>query len=238
MGSSGLGHQTHRDISITAMTDIETLDIPILYSFRRCPYAMRARMALSVSASQYAHREVVLRDKPEEMIVASPKATVPVLVLPDGTVLEESLTIINWALAQNDPEGWLPIDPQQLAQTDSLISENDGPFKHNLDRYKYSVRYDDVDPVEHRENGAEFLAKLNKLLTQTKYLNGDSPGLADIAIFPFVRQFANTDRSWFDRQDLPALQEWLEDRLSSELFTGIMKKWPKWEKGSAEEIVA
>ncbi|MBT8427753.1 MAG: glutathione S-transferase N-terminal domain-containing protein, partial [Erythrobacter sp.] len=126
----------------------------VLYSFRRCPYAMRARMALSISGAEYEHREVVLRDKPPQMLEVSPKGTVPVLVTEDGAVLEESLDIMRWALSQNDPEGWLARDDGKL------LAANDGPFKHHLDRYKYSTRYDDVDPEEHGKKALDHLRKL------------------------------------------------------------------------------
>ena len=194
----------------------------ILYSFRRCPYAMRARMALSVSGASYEHREVVLRDKPPEMLEVSPKGTVPVLVVPGAPPLEESLDIMHWALGQNDPEGWLDRNDQFLIET------NDGPFKHHLDRYKYATRYDDVDPEEHRAAAFDILKQLDERLASTAYLCGARRGLADIAIFPFIRQFANADRAWFDALDLPALQKWLEGLLVSDLFAGVMQKHPQW----------
>ncbi|MEX0341283.1 MAG: glutathione S-transferase [Erythrobacter sp.] len=196
---------------------------PILYSFRRCPYAMRARMALSVSGAQYEHREVVLRDKPPQMLEASPKGTVPVLVTEDGEVLEESLDLMRWALARNDPEGWLERDDP------ALVEANDGLFKHHLDRYKYATRYEDVDPEEHRSAAMEILRGLESRLAASAYLCGDERGFADIAIFPFIRQFANADRAWFDAQDLPSLQAWLKRLIKSELFTGVMQKYPQWQ---------
>jgi glutathione S-transferase len=195
---------------------------PVLYSFRRCPYAMRARMALSVSDAQYEHREVVLRDKPPQMLEASPKGTVPVLVAENGEVLEESLDVMRWALGQSDPEGWLDRDDP------ALIEANDGPFKHHLDRYKYATRYDDVDPEEHRAAALDILRTLEERLEAGAYLCGEQRGFADIAIFPFIRQFANADRAWFDVQDLPKLQAWLEGLITSDLFTGVMQKHPQW----------
>lgn len=194
----------------------------VLYSFRRCPYAMRARMALKVSGARYEHREVVLRDKPAEMVEVSPKATVPVLVATDGVVIDESLDIMRWALGRNDPEGWLERDDQ------AFIEANDGPFKHHLDRYKYATRYDGVDPDDHRAAALELLRNLEQRLANWRYLCGDRRGLADIAIFPFVRQFANTDRAWFDAQDIPALQQWLARLTGSELFVAIMTKHEPW----------
>lgn len=199
---------------------------PILYSFRRCPYAMRARMALAASGERYEHREVVLRDKPPELLEISPKGTVPVLVADDGAVLEESLDIMRWALARNDPEGWLDRDDG------ALVEANDGRFKHHLDRYKYATRYEDVDPQEHRSACLALLAALEERLAAADYLCGDRRGFADIALFPFVRQFANADRGWFDAQDLPRLQAWLRDLVGSELFAGIMAKHPQWRADS------
>jgi len=208
-----------------------TTEIPIFYSFRRCPYAMRARMTIYSSQVSCLLREVVLRDKPAEMLKASPKATVPVLLLPDNTVIDESLDIIYWALAQNDPLGWLAISPEQLKHEKSLIEENDDPFKHHLDRYKYGTRYENSDSTNHRDEGEKFLVKLDNLLAKNNCLSGAAPGLADIAIFPFIRQFANTDRQWFDASHLPNLQRWLGHHLTSQLFTTIMKKYPQWKTG-------
>ncbi len=195
----------------------------VLYSFRRCPYAMRARMALSVSGVQYEHREVVLREKPPEMLEVSPKGTVPVLVTGEGEVLEESLDIMRWALGRNDPENWL------ARQDPELLAANDGPFKHHLDRYKYSTRYDDVDPEEHGAKAVEYLRVLDDRLANSPFLSGDRRGFADIAIFPFVRQFANADRAWFEAQDLPHVAEWLEGLVKSDLFLGVMTKFEQWQ---------
>jgi glutathione S-transferase len=208
------------------------IDLPVLYSFRRCPYAMRARMALLVSETPVRLREVVLRDKPEAMIAASPKATVPVLVLPDGQVIDESLAIMYWALDRNDTQGWRQGSEAEAA----LIAEADGPFKHHLDRYKYPVRYDNVDPLEHRAGGLAFLEKLDGLVQQSGQLMDERATLADHAIFPFVRQFANNDRAWFDSLPLPALQQWLSDHLASPLFATTMQKFPQWQSGDDEPV--
>ena len=199
---------------------------PILYSFRRCPYAMRGRMALDVAGIEVEHREILLKDKPDEMLAASPKGTVPVVVLPDGRVLEESLDVMLWALDQNDPEGWLSPNPEDRAQIDALIAANDGPFKHHLDRYKYATRYDGVLSSEHREAAVDHLAHLEDRLSRSSQLLGDAPCLADIALFPFIRQFSNTDRDWFDAQPWPNLQRWLAGHLGSERFNRIMRKHP------------
>lgn len=210
---------------------------PTLYSFRRCPYAMRARLALSVSQQHCKLREIVLRDKPAEMIEISPKGTVPVLQLNDGTVIEESLDIMRWALSQNDPAVWLKPENGTLEDVFELIAECDGPFKHNLDRYKYANRYEEgTDPVVHRTDGEVFLKKLDARLAASNNLFGDRPSLGDFAIFPFVRQFANTDREWFDNAPLPNLQRWLQAHLESDIFMGVMKKWAVWKNGDEEPV--
>lgn len=199
--------------------------LPILYSFRRCPYAMRARLALWVAGIKCELREVKLSNKPAELIEASPKATVPVMVLEDGHVIDESIDIMRWALAQSDPEDWLSGDDRQL------IEMIEGPFKHHLDRYKYPTRYDNCDPQEHREAGFEILQQLEARLADQPYLCGDKPSMADMATFTFIRQFANTDRAWFDAQALPKLQHWLCGLLRSEIFAAIMPKYVPWQAG-------
>ncbi|SIN60096.1 Glutathione S-transferase [Parasphingorhabdus marina DSM 22363] len=204
--------------------------LPVLYSFRRCPYAMRARMALHVSGQAVRLREVVLRDKPPEMIAISPKATVPVLQLEDGQVLEESLEIMLWALAQNDPQDWL----EHRDDARKLAEQTETEFKHHLDRYKYPTRYENVDPLEHRASGLQFLRQLDGRIAENRQILGKNPGLADFAIFPFVRQFANTDRNWFDAQKLPALLPWLQGHLASDIFAAIMAKYPQWKTGDEE----
>ncbi|WOR15859.1 glutathione S-transferase [Hyphomonas sp. FCG-A18] len=205
---------------------------PVLYSFRRCPYAMRARLALAVSGQTCRLREVVLRDKPSQMLEISPKATVPVLQLEDGTVLEESRDIMDWALGRSDPENWLAGD---VAAMRALVDECDGPFKQALDRYKYPNRYDLPDGLEHRAKGLVFLEKLNTLLDGKPNLFGEV-SYADAAIFPFVRQFANTDRTWFDGLDLPNLQRWLATHLEGPLFASIMPKYAQWRAGDEEPL--
>jgi len=203
--------------------------LPVLYSFRRCPFAMRARLALDVSETAVEHREILLRDKPQAMLDASPKGTVPVLVLPDGTVLEESLDVMRWALGRRDPERWLaPPD----AEMSALIEACDGPFKHHLDRYKYAARYEDADAGAHRSAALDYLQTLDTRLRASPQLFGTDMSMADAAIFPFVRQFANTDRDWFDALDLAGLQAWLEQHLASARFARIMTKYPLWVSGA------
>jgi glutathione S-transferase len=201
---------------------------PILYSFRRCPYAMRARMALASASIRYAIREVVLKSKPAELVAASPKATVPVLVLPEGRVIEQSLDIMLWALAQHDPQQWLDDQPTMHAML-SLIAVNDGPFKFHLDRMKYVNRYVDAMPEQHRTEAVTLLYALEQRLSSHAYLFGEQTKLADIAIFPFIRQFAHADAAAFAELPLPRLQAWLKHWESSALFAAVMTKHIAWQ---------
>lgn len=204
---------------------------PVLYSFRRCPYAMRARLALKVSGQTCELREVALGNKPGAMIQASPKATVPVLCLPDGQIIDESLDVMQWSLRRHDPEQWLGTDDQHHDQMLALISQCDGPFKQALDRYKYPSRYEPCNPVEHRQAGALYLHTLESLLKAQPFLSGARRGLADMAIAPFIRQYAMTDRAWFDEQPWPHLIVWLDEFLQSERFAQIMVKQKPWAEG-------
>lgn len=207
--------------------------MPVLYSFRRCPYAMRARLALHACRVPVELREVFLRDKPAAMLAASPKGTVPVLVLVDGGVIEESLDIMDWALAQRDREGWLDFPADAGETMAALISENDGPFKAALDRYKYPTRYADADPRAEREKAKNFLFRLEAQLSATDHLLGSRFSKADAAILPFIRQFAHVDREWFYGGDWPALIGWLDRFLRSDRFAAIMTKYEPWKSGTA-----
>jgi glutathione S-transferase len=191
-----------------------------LYSFRRCPYAMRARMALRYSGVPAEIVEVSLKAKPAEMLAISPKGTVPVLDA-GGQVIDESLEIMRWALAQHDPQGWLLDGDSRIAE---LIEANDHGFKVQLNRYKYAERYPEQPMEVYRTEGALFLQRLDELLIDRDYLLADHPSLADIALLPFVRQFAHVDREWFAQTPYVRLQAWLQRFLESELFTSIMKK--------------
>ncbi len=206
--------------------------LPVLYSFRRCPYAMRGRMGLWAAGVEVELREVVLRDKPQAMLDASPKGTVPVLVLEDGRVLDESIEIMRWALARNDPDGWL----RHGVAADDILERMDGPFKKHLDRYKYHTRYDGADPEYHRAQALEILEGLNARIAEYGQLLGSDPTLADYASFPFIRQFANHDRKWFDALPLEPLQTWLAGHLSSDIFKSIMPKFDQWQPGDAPVI--
>ena len=225
-----------------------------LYSFRRCPYAMRGRMGLHAAGIDYEHREVLLRDKPAAMIAASSKGTVPVFIKPDGSVIDESLELLLWASEQHDPMGWRDVD---MSEAMALITRNDEAFKFHLDRYKYKSRYDagakrgETD-IEHRRAAEDIIADYETRLLQQDYLLGPRQSLADIAIFPFMRQFANTDRAWWDGKNAPnnqgnsnnqdnsdsnppypATHNWLERHINSPLFQSIMTKYAQWqgEKG-------
>ena len=207
---------------------------PVLYTFRRCPYAIRARMALVCSGIRVELREVVLRDMPASLLEYSPKATVPVLWLPDGRVIDESRDIIEWALTENDPQQWLPSDEAGARDaTDRLIHENDDSFKRHLDQYKYSDRHPQQPASVYRSGGERFLQRLEWHLQQHRWLLGECMGVVDVAIFPFVRQFALVDKPWFDHTPYPRLHAWLNDFLESVLFMRVMRKYPQWHEGDA-----
>ncbi|MGF0238314.1 glutathione S-transferase [Rhodococcus sp. IEGM1300] len=195
-----------------------------LYSFRRCPYAMRARMALKYSGLAVDIVEVSLKAKPAEMLALSPKGTVPVLNA-DGQVIDESLAIMRWALAQHDPQDWLlKDDPAGQAQICALIEENDQVFKQHLNRYKYAERFPEQPMEVYRSGGELFLLRLEQLLEGRDYLLAGYPSLADVALMPFVRQFAHVDREWFGQTPYVRLQDWLQRFLQSQLFTEVMRK--------------
>ena len=185
---------------------------------------MRARLAIAVSGQTCELREVVLRDKPAELLQASPKGTVPVLVLPDGRVIDESLDIMDWALQCHDPWQWLA--DREAAR--HLIAQCDGPFKHHLDRYKYPNRYQLADGTADRDQGAVFLQRLQEALSTTAFLHSVQFGWADAAIAPFVRQFAHTDPTWFAAQPWPQLRQWLADFEASALFATVLHKYERW----------
>ena len=198
------------------------MSMPILYSFRRCPYAMRARLAILVAEIKVELREVALRAKPAALLAASPKATVPVLVLPDGRVVDQSLDIIIWALEAGGREDWLS------GYDAALIAGNDGPFKSHLDRYEYAECYR-VDPLEHRTAALDHLRALDDRLDGRDCLSGDRPGIVDIAIMPFVRQFAATDRAFFASLPFDRLQRWLNRLTRTSMFDRAMIKLAPWQ---------
>jgi glutathione S-transferase len=199
---------------------------PILYSFRRCPYAIRARMTLNYAGISIELREVLLKDKPPSMIEASAKGTVPVLLLPNGDVIDESYDIMRWALADNDPDCWWRQDFAK--ESKSLLNDNDFEFKKHLDRYKYADRFPQQPASFYRGEGERFLLQLERSLGRNKFLLDEQLTFADVAIFPFVRQFAFVDKHWFDQAEYPNLQAWLQWFLNSKLFTDVMGKYPLW----------
>ncbi|MCD2449419.1 glutathione S-transferase [Methylicorpusculum oleiharenae] len=203
-------------------------DLPVLYSFRRCPYAMRARLAIRHANIKVELREIELRSKPAQMLEASPKGTVPVLVLGDGTVIDESLDIMLWALQQNDPGKWL-----QVNDFEALIQTNDSSFKYNLDRYKYAERYPEHPAGFYRQQGELFLAELESRLMRTQYLCGSYFSIADAAIAPFIRQFAAVDERVFQTLPYPALKRWLAAFLTLPLFDAVMSRYAAWKPGSS-----
>jgi glutathione S-transferase len=203
-------------------------ELPLLWSFRRCPYAMRARMAISSSGKPVRLREIVLRDKPAEFIAHSAKATVPVLVKGDEEIVDESLDIMLWALEGSDPDGLnAPLSGSRLGMLD-LVARCESEFKPDLDAYKYAIDGDESGRLAARGRALTFLEELDTRLQTGANLFGDRLALADVAIFPFVRQFAGVDPEWFAGVDLPALQTWLEKQISSQLFAGVMTKYPPW----------
>ena len=197
----------------------------ILYSYRRCPYAMRARMALKYANIEFEHREIELRNKPQSMLLVSPKGTVPVLCMGDE-VLDQSVDIMRWAIDQSDPAGWGNVD-DAIAQ--AWIEKNDGPFKALLDQYKYPNRFPELNQEAVLEQALQImLLPMEQSLKATEYLLGDQMTWVDIAIFPFVRQFSMVDVNRFEQLPIPSTKRWLAQHLESELFNSVMHKHPVW----------
>ena len=199
------------------------MSFPVLYSYRRCPYAIRARMALKYANIPIEINEIELTNKPVEMLKVSPKGTVPVLVLEDGRVIDQSLDIMYWALQQNDIDGWLAENGTVMEQ---LIVENDGVFKQALDKYKYLIRSPNQNVELYRRQGEFFFQKLEGLLNHSVFLVKDEISLADIAIFPFIRQFVSVDKIWFEEASYPKIRAWLNHLVKSQLFNSVMEKQP------------
>ena len=188
-------------------------------------------MALVASGAEVMLREVLLKGKPAELLAASPKATVPVLVLSDGRVVEESLDVMQWALENRDPLNWL----EGEALESDWISACDGDFKHWLDRYKYSERYPEHTAEDYRQKAETFVQKLEDWLSVSDWVGGDAANAVDVALFPFIRQFAGVDPSWWQQAPYPKVRLWLENWLNSALFSAIMAKYPRWESGQPGE---
>lgn len=213
------------------------MSLATLYSFRRCPYAMRARLGISLSGTQVMLREIILKDKPLHMLDSSPKGTVPVLITSDNQVIDESIDIMCWALMQHDPLNVLLTNKPELKEIAlALIKTNDDNFKPWLDRYKYADRYPEFTEAHYRDHGMIFIAQLESLLAQHDNLLCHAPCIADYALYPFVRQFAHVDKSWFEASPIPNVQRWLSRHLTSTAFIDIMAKYPTW-LDSEEEFV-
>lgn len=203
---------------------------PILYSFRRCPYAMRARLAITISGIQVELREVVLRNKPAALLQASPKGTVPVLITAENHIIEESLDIMHWALKQSDPDNWLLDSKHEAYRTSqSLITNNDGDFKYWLDRYKYADRFPEHSEQYYRQQAEKTLVLLEQQLQLNGCLISARLTLADMAILPFIRQFAAVNSDWFQSAPYPLVRNWLTDFCHSALFQAVMLKYPAWQ---------
>lgn len=207
------------------------MNTPVLYSFRRCPYCMRAHMALKKSGIQVELREVKLSDMPKEALEISPKATVPILVLSDGSFIDESWDIVKWALEQNDPDKWLGEEKEFLLETEMLVETNDFSFKEDLDHYKYADRHPEQSELEYRQACEEFIEELEEMLTDNRYLLSDQLTAADISVFSFVRQFSMVDKDWFDQAPYPRVQHWLEEIVSSKFFQSVFQKHELWQTG-------
>lgn len=209
-------------------------EIPVLYSFRRCPYAMRARLVLWLSQQRLELREILLKDKPAHLLELSPKGTVPVLWLRDSQkVLDESLDIMLWSLERNDPMHLLPDAGSKREEQLQLIARNDDEFKSHLDRYKYAQRDAETSAYEHREQAEAFIQHCDTRLSEQRFLFGDQMSLADVAIMPFIRQFSRVDDAWFQSTSFLNVQHWLRLMQQTEMFQGVMKKYPVWVPGDA-----
>ncbi len=207
--------------------------VPVLYSFRRCPYCMRAHMALKYAGIKVELREVDLNDLPPQVLMISSEATVPVLVLPDETVFTESWEILKWALEQNDPDYWFGENKKYALDAEILIESNDFSFKNDLDHYKYADRFPEQSEEHYRERCEEFIEELEDMLCENKYLLTNHLTLADIGVFPFVRQFSLVDKEWFDQSSYPNVRRWLEVLIDSELFQQVFQKHDLWKEGAS-----
>lgn len=209
---------------------------PILYSFRRCPYAIRARLAIKYSNIEVELREVDLNNIPGALTKISSDETVPVILEADGKVIDESWDIVKWAVKQNDPDSWLGDEASFEIDAEMLVEINDYSFKSDLDHYKYADRFPEHTMEHYRSQGEEFLAELEERLSSSNYLSSDSLSISDIAVFPFIRQFASVDKDWFDSAPYPKVQNWLMQLLESELFNSVMDKYPLWQEGDEPVI--
>ena len=205
------------------------MPLPILYSLQHCPYAMRARMGLLLAKQAVMLRAIVMNNKPTEMLTLSPKGTVPVLLVDQTLVIDESIDIMIWALRQNDPCNLLYSDQaSSFSAMNSLINRNDNEFIIWLEKYKHAKRYHEISEVYYRQQCELFILHLEQRLSSNNFFMGINPSLADYAILPFIRQFAHVDRKWYLQAPYPNIQQWLRLQLESKLFSKIMKKYPLW----------
>jgi len=215
----------------------EIIAFPVLYSLRNCPYAMRARLAIYASGQQVHLRDLVLSNKPAEMLLASPKGTVPVLITAENSVIDESLAVMLWAFTQSDPQNYLDASqPNALAEMLELISLFDNEFKEHLEQYRCAKRYHEPSLIENRQQCEHYLAGLELRLNQHQYLMSDNPSLADLALMPFIRQFARVERQWYLQSPYPKLRQWLNQYLQSRMFSKVMAQNPMWLE-SKEDII-
>jgi len=211
---------------------IQNSSTPVLYSFRRCPYCMRAHMALKYTGIKIELREVDLNKMPAQALSISPQATVPVLVLTDGAVNDESWDIVKWALRQHDPDNWLGDNECYLLDAEILVETNDFSFKDDLDHYKYADRFPAHEPQHYRAACEEFIEELEDMLDQKKFLLAGQLTLADISVFPFVRQFSLVDKEWFDQSPYPNVRRWLQELIDSNMFQQVFQKHALWQEGA------
>ena len=209
------------------------MNIPVLYSFRRCPYCMRAHMALKNTGIKIELREVELKDLPQQLTDISSEATVPVLQLPDGKVFTESWEIVKWALEQNDPDNWSGSDNRYVLDADMLVETSDYSFKTDLDLYKYADRHPEHSQEFYRQACEEFIEELEDMLSENKYLLGDEISLADIGVFPFIRQFSLVDDEWFKQSKYSGVKRWLQSLLDTDLFQVVFQKHKIWQLGDS-----
>lgn len=210
---------------------------PILYSLRQCPYAMRSRLGILHAQQSVILRDIEMNNKPEEMLSISPKGTVPVLLLSDGSVIDESLDVMVWALTQSDPNNLLySQDETKLTQMLDVINQNDNEFVEALQKYRAASRYHDTNEVECRERCCEWLMTIEQALSQHAYIMGETPSLVDYAILPFIRQFSRVDKKWYAQAPLPYLRAWLVSHYNDPTFSKAMFTHPKWQQG-ADDII-
>jgi glutathione S-transferase len=210
------------------------LNTPVFYSFRRCPYCIRAHMALKYAGLEIILREVELRDIPAEALVVSPRATVPSLVINENNYMDESWDIVKWATQKNDPDNWLGKNNEYLKAAEKLVETNDGSFKDDLDHYKYADRHPEHSMEYYRQRCVRFLEELNDMLEESSFLLSENITIADIAVFPFIRQFAMVDKDWFGAEPYSGLQRWLDIMLDTELFSEAFKKHEIWKPGNKD----